>query len=275
MSYIPAIPLGGIAGLRFLERTGDVQREAHARSPEIQRDIAYFAENIGNVKTAEDLISDRRLARVALGAFGLGDDVDKRAFVKKILEGGTTDESALANRLTDQRYRDITDAFRFDRESGPRTGLSSLRDDIISKYLDQSFEISVGEQDSSLRLALDFKRRINEVAERGWFAILGDRPAREVFQTALGLPSETGSLDIDKQKELFEERAEKLLGSEGLAALNDPAVLDKVVSRYLVLDDALRGPNVNTPGFTALTLLSSAASGFGPSASFSLFQSSF
>lgn len=271
MTFTAAIPLGGIAGLRFLESTGTAQREVHARSPEIQRNIAYFNENIGNVTTAEELVSDRRLMTVVLGAYGLGDEIDKRAFVRRILEDGVDTPGTLGSRLNNQSYIDMARDLRFDTGS-PRTGSSTLQNQIVSDYLEQNFEIAVGEQDQSLRLALDFKRRAADLSDRGWFAFLGDRPARSVLETALGLPSDIASLDVDKQKELFENRAAQILGSSDPATLSDPAQIDKIVSRYLILDEATRGPSATTRGSVALTLLTS---GFGPFASQSLFNSSF
>src|SRR5690606_39015084 len=91
MSFQPTIPMGGLAGWRFLERTAAAQRAAFERGPELARDIAYFQERIAAVGSAEELVADRRLLKVALGAFGLEDEIDKKAFVRKVLEGGTDD----------------------------------------------------------------------------------------------------------------------------------------------------------------------------------------
>lgn len=46
--------------------------------PKIRNDEAYFRAKIGSVKTAEQLVSDRRLLKVALGAFGLEADINNR-----------------------------------------------------------------------------------------------------------------------------------------------------------------------------------------------------
>lgn len=275
MSFTPAIPLGGLAGLRFLERTGESQRAAHAQSPEIQRNIAYFKENIGTVSSAKELVADRRLLTVVMGSYGLGDEVDKRAFIQRILEDGVDTPGTLGSRLNNEAYKSMARDLKLDTDT-PRTGWLTTQDKIVSNYLEQSFEISVGEQSESLRLALDFKRRAGDVSERGWFAFMGDSPMRSVLETALNLPSDIGSLDIDKQKELFENRALRVFGSKDPEIFQDPAILDKAVSRYLVMDQALNGSiGANVRGSTALTLLSNISSGFGPSASQSLFQSSF
>lgn len=271
MSFTPAIPLGGLSGLRFLERTGESQRAAHASSPEIQRNIAYFKENIGKIASAEELVADRQLLTVVMGSYGLGDEVDKRAFIRKILEDGVDTPGTLGSRLNNESYKSMARDLKLDTDT-PRTGWLTVQDKIVSNYLEQSFEIAVGDQDESLRLALNFKRKAADISERGWYAFLGDSPARAVLETALNLPSDIAAIDIDRQKELFEDRAFKLLGTRDPAALSDPANIDKIVSRYLVIDEARNGANTFNP---ALTLLSNISSGFGPSASRSLFNSSF
>ena len=46
MSFQPTIPLPGIAGWRFLERTQAAQQAAFEKGAELIRDIAYFEEKI-------------------------------------------------------------------------------------------------------------------------------------------------------------------------------------------------------------------------------------
>ena len=98
MSFQPAIGVGGLSGWRILEATSARQRETFERSPQLLRNIEYFRENISSAQTAEALVKDRRLLTVALGAFGLTEEIGKRAFVQKMLEGGTEDSGSLANR---------------------------------------------------------------------------------------------------------------------------------------------------------------------------------
>ena len=79
--FQPVIPVSGLAGWRFLQRTYDSQFETFSKGAVLQRDAEYFRENIGQVRTAEDLTSDRRLLNVALSAFGLQDDINNRYFI--------------------------------------------------------------------------------------------------------------------------------------------------------------------------------------------------
>ncbi|NQZ71448.1 MAG: DUF1217 domain-containing protein, partial [Dinoroseobacter sp.] len=104
MSFQPIVPFGGFAGWKFLQRTQEAQRETHSQNAATQRETTYFKERITTIQSAEALVSDRTLRKVALGAFGLEADLDNTFFIKKILEDGTTNPKALSNRLSDKRY---------------------------------------------------------------------------------------------------------------------------------------------------------------------------
>ncbi|MEM8538510.1 MAG: DUF1217 domain-containing protein [Pseudomonadota bacterium] len=260
MSFQPVVPLTGYTGWRFLDRTLDNQQAAFNQSQPIARATDYFRANIGNVQTAADLVNDRQLLSVALGAFGLDEDINNRFFIQQILEGGTIDDDALANRLADNRYADFSRAFGFGDRTLPRTQLSAFPDEIINRYTDQQFARAVGEQNNDLRLALNVGDGITDIVDRAstntgqWFSIMGNAPLREVFQTALGLPRSIASVDLDQQREIFEDRARSVLGTDQVADLTDPAQQERLIQLFLVRAEAAQisansGPNV------ALTLL--------------------
>lgn len=264
MSFQPILAGTGVAAWNLLKSTMPTQTKVHDSDPVITRDTAYFEAKIGDINTAEELVSDRRLLRVALGAFGLQDDINNRFFIRRILEDGTIKEDALANRLTDSRYKDLAGAFGFGNDATPLSKLSDFGAKISDKFRRQQFEVAVGEQDQSLRLALNAERVLSELAPSGtsdttkWLKVMGNAPLREVFETALGLPSSFSQLDLDQQLEIFRDRAESQLGSDQIAQFSDPEQVTKLVQRYLLrsqVEDiqAASGSNV------ALSLLQGAA----------------
>ena len=109
-----------------------------------------FREKIESIKTAEDLVADRELLSVALGAFGLDDDINNTFFIRKVLEDGTIDDDALANRLSDSRYADLSEAFGFGTPGFTRTSLSFFADEIVDRYEAQQFQQAVGDQDNDI-----------------------------------------------------------------------------------------------------------------------------
>ncbi|WGW04668.1 DUF1217 domain-containing protein [Tropicibacter oceani] len=262
MSFQPVIVGSGLVGWQFLKATQDTQRQVFEKSADLVRDTDYFKENIGQIKTAEDLVSDRRLLRVALGAFGLQDDINNKFFIRKILEEGGADPQSLANKLSDDRYGAIASAFAFDSPVGARTQLSYFGDEIVAKYREQSFEVAVGDQDDSLRLALNFQRSLPELAEGSggndtkWFKVMGTTALRTVFETAMGLPSGFGQLDIDQQLEVFRDKAQSRFGVTEVSELADPEVMEKVVQTYL-LQTQVQDFSQSSAGLVALSLLQS------------------
>lgn len=244
MSFVPALPARGIVGLAFLDRTMAAQRKVHDAQPALRRDEAYFRERIGGITRAADLVADPRLLRVALTAFGLEADVQNRFFIRKLLEEGTLDPGAFANKLADKRYRALSAAFGFGDFSVPRTVLSDFPDSILGAWKTRRFEAAVGERDEALRLALNARRELAEIAGQSlgedarWFTIMGNAPLRRVVETAMGLPQSFGALDIDRQLGVFKARARSILGSESAAALAESERLDKLIRLYLVRAEA-------------------------------------
>ena len=262
MNFQPVVPVSGLTGWVFLNASLERQTEVFNTSPLITRDTEYFEQKIGEIRTAEALVSDRRLLRVALGAFGLQDDIDSRALIQKILEEGTSADDALANRLADERYKKLAEAFAFDSFLGPRTQLSTFGAEITTAFRAREFEAAVGDQDQALRLALNARRELVEIAENGetenakWFSIMGTQPLRIVMETVLGLPSSFAQLDLDRQLVEFKDRASRQLGMDSLEALTDPERLEQLIERYLVRDQVSAASTIGSNSI-ALTMLQS------------------
>ena len=240
MSFQPVIPLPGLSGWRFLQRTMEAQSDVFDRRPDLSRDTAYFEANIGKINSAEDLVADRRLLRVALGAFGLQDDINNRFFIRKVLEGGVLNQGSLANRLGDDRYREMAKAFGFGDLVIPSSKLSDFPSKIVNRYRQQQFELAIGQQNEGFRLALAATRDLPNLASGGesdqtkWFKMMGRPPLRSVFETAFGLPRSFGRLDLEQQLGVFQDRASRFLGVRTFSELSDPATVDKLVQRFLL-----------------------------------------
>lgn len=268
MSFQPIIPMSGLGGWTFLNATRDSQNDAFEQSPRISRDTAYFEAKIGEISSAEQLVSDRRLLRIALGAFGLQDDLDNRFLIRRILEGGVAQEDALANKLADERYKALSETFGFGDGGAPATIRQGFGTEVTARYRQVSFEVAVGNQDESLRLALNAERELAEIAtERSnsenalWFRIMGTPPLRRVFEVALGLPQSFAQLDLDRQLEELKARSESQLGITQLKDFADPEVLEGLVERYL-LRDQVAGMQAQSSNSIALSLLQQATPRF-------------
>ena len=260
MSFLPQIPLTGPAGWRFLERTAPAQQAAFEKGPALRREIAHFEAAIGAVGSAAELVADRRLLKVALGAFGLEGEIDKRAFLRRVLE-----DPVFAGRLTDPAFRRFAEAFGFAEPFGPKTGRPGFAAGIAAAYRTRAFEAAVGETSPDLRLAMTFRREIAELARgegASWFALLGSKPLRTVIEKAYGLPKDFGRIDVDRQRDMLRDRTARLFGARELTAFADPANVQKVIDRFLVRAQLEAGPGGGgAPTSPALALLAGAAQG--------------
>lgn len=264
MSFRPVVPFAGVAGWAYLKRTASAQMQAFATSGQAARDAEYFRQKIGSVKTAEDLVGDRRLLQVALDAFGLSGDINNRFFIRKVLEDGTQSADALANRLSDKRYLKLSKAFGFGDLAAPRTQLSGFAGEILGAYRMASFAAAVGDQNNDLRLALNADRELPAIAGTAgsangkWYAVMASPPLRQVFQTAFGLPQSFVTLDLDRQLSAFKTSSERYLGTSDPSAFADAAARERLIGLFLARSEASPTAAQITGQGAALSLLGAA-----------------
>lgn len=245
MSFQPLVGAGGYAGWRLLSRTVEAQKAVIARDPAVARDSQHVRTEIGKLESAEQLVSDFRLLRTTLSAFGLEADVNKKAFIRKVLDSDPADPKSFANRLSDKRYRALAEAMQFGSRNGRPAGLG---DRIVERHVAAELERRVGTVDGNLRLALNAQRELVGLGNSGtsenarWYAVLGSLPLRKVVEGALGLGSSFGKMPIDRQMEELKSRAERQLGIKAPSDFADPAVVEKVVQRFLLRADAVTQP---------------------------------
>ncbi|MES2913563.1 MAG: DUF1217 domain-containing protein [Pseudomonadota bacterium] len=241
------------------------QQAVQQALPAQQRDAAYFRDRVGKADTAEKLVNDKRLLRIALTAFGLEGDLNSKAFIQKILEGGTLKEGSLANKLADKQYQKFAAAFGYGDYSVPRTKVTTFPDEILEQFRARSFETAVGEQNNTFRLAMNAEREIAALAGKPiseaakWYTLLGNAPMREVMQTALGLPKSFSSIDIDQQVGVLRTRAAAAFGSTDLGQFKEPTKMESLVKRFLLQSEIQTQASASPPGATALSLLQSRA----------------
>jgi hypothetical protein len=259
--FQPVIPLSGLGGWRFLQATYDNQFKAFTQGAALQRSSDYFRENIGKIETAEDLVKDRRLLAVALGAFGLQDDINSQYFIRKILEEGSVNEDALANRFSDPRYKEMSQAFGFGPGEFLKVGETVFAEAIIDRFEAIEFEVAAGEQNEAMRFALYAQREMGLLAQEDmsndakWFTLMGEPPLRTLFEKALNLPKAFGQIDIDQQLKVFKERANKEFGSDDLSVFSDPAKVQDLITKYVVREQISQFNNSFSSNAIALTLL--------------------
>ena len=119
----------------------------------------------------------------------------------------------------------------------------------------------MGEVDGDMRIALNAARELPEMAASGgsestlWFRVMGNTPLRTVMETAFGLPSSIAGLDLDRQLEIFQDRAESVLGSNSITQFSDPEAMDDLIRVFLARSQVAQFSAGTSSASIALTLL--------------------
>ena len=214
------------ASYRLLASDLTKSLERTASTPSVERDSARYLERIGDIKSIDDFLADDRVYRYAMKAFGLDDMAYAKAFMRKALEGGIDDKESFANSLADKRYRDFVETFNFARYGETTTVFGRTGQGTVDKYIRQTLEEGAGEQNQGVRLALYFQRKAASIGDV--YTILADPALLKVVQSALQIPPESGTMDIDRQAALIESKLD-------LKDLKDPAKLDAFLTRFTSL----------------------------------------
>jgi hypothetical protein len=258
MTFQPTLPIGGLAGWSLLMRTKARQESAFAASAPQVTEISRFESRFPKLETVKDLVQDRSSLRVVLGAFGLQDDLQNRAFIQRVIEGGTDGRSALANRLADKRYAALATAMAHLAPGGRGKAPPDLMNRLIADYRDRSFEIAVGAQNQSFRLAMTAERDLPalldtfQTDQARWFGVLGNPPLRKVMETALGLPREFGALPVDQQVPRLQAATQARFNVTTVEDLAKPEIIARVVQRFLIMSDLQAATTRFSPALTLL-----------------------
>lgn len=232
--------------------TKDLQKslDRTASSPITAKETRYYLENIGKVKSIDDFLGDYRLYSYAMKAFGLEDMTYAKAFMRKVLTEGVDDTKSFANRLSDKRYKEFATAFNFARYGELATSFEAAKQGTVDKHIRQTLELTAGEDDQGVRLALYFARKAPEI--KNAFDILADPALLEVVQTAFSIPKEVGTGSIDAQAAMIKKRLD-------LDSLKDPKEVERFLKRFAILWDAKN----NAATSPVLTLFTGASSTSG------------
>lgn len=206
----------------------DTQLQRVSEQPMVEREIEYYLENIGDIKTVDDFMSDTRIFNFAMKAHGLEDMNYAKAFMRKILDEGISSRSSFANSLSDGRYSDFAETFNFESFGEATTSFTKVQQGVVDKYVRQTLEEQAGDENEGVRLALYFQRKADSIDN--FYEVLADTALSQVVYTSLGLPDSIASADIDKQVQMIADRID-------IETLGDPEKLDELLQRFAALWD--------------------------------------
>ncbi len=211
-----------------------------ANEPSVKTATEYYAANIGSVTSISDLVDNYRLLSYALTAYGLGDQVNNKALVTQVLEGGVSSSKALANTLSNPNWAKFAAAFNFAADGASSVTTASAVSTTESNYGETELETQEGQQDVGVQLALYFQRVAPTITSS--YGVLGDKNLLEAFQTIFGVTLNTNG-DIDTNASIVS----KLMP---MSDLTDPTTLKSLTTRFTAeytLDYGPGGGDASTP----------------------------
>jgi hypothetical protein len=248
------ISLGGMGtqlAVKLFDATRDKQLDMVANNALNARQVAAFSERIASIGSAKELVADTEVYTFVMRAFDLEDQIFGKALVRKALESDVSDRTSLVNRLTDPKIREMYDTLGFAPDGGPSANFDDTdwQAEMIDRFKERLVINNAAEDNVGAGIALEFKAKASEI--NTWFDVLKDEDLGIFMRRALGLPDAVVQVDIDRQAELFAQKFD-------IEKLKDPAEVDRLVSRFSAVYDAIEGINTQTNG--ALTLMASAVS---------------
>jgi hypothetical protein len=227
-----------------------------AANPAIKNASAYYTANIGKVTSIQDFVGNYRLLSYALNAYGLGDQINSKALITQVLEGGIANPKSLANTLP--QWKAFATAFNFPANGAASVSAPGAVKTTEASYVEQQMETNEGQQDVGVQLALYFNRVAPNVTSP--YGILADKNLLQVVETIFGLPTAFSSENIDVQ-------AKTVSNLFKISDLKVPAKLQQLTERFTAAYDVTYGNSSSSSSTSsALTVSGSSSSTSSPSA---------
>ena len=218
----------------------------------------YYLANIGKVTTVSQFVNNYQLFSYAMKAFGLSDMTYAKGLMTKVLNGGVTSSTALANTLSDPRYKAFATAFNFAADGASTTTTTATTTGTTAKYIEQSLEDNQAKTNQGVSNALYFSRHASSITSV--YGLLADSTMLSVVETAYGISSTLGQSDIDTQAALLTKVVP-------IADLQDDTKVGKMISRYTAKYDVYNSDGANNVLLAdtsdAMTSILDAANGVG------------
>ena len=154
-------------------------------------ETANYVAHIGDVKSIDDLMADKRLLTYAMASFGLDPAKEPPETVRQMLEGGVSDPNSPANKLADKRYANFVAAFDF-VQYGDQTTRRAAVQQAPKTYLPNTGVTPLTQNTSAMQAEVDYyNANIGKV--KSIVDLLSDKRLLNFAMTAFGLDAKTES----------------------------------------------------------------------------------
>jgi hypothetical protein len=215
--------------VRFLEGSEKTEaQETATKAAEV------YQEKIQSIGSVSELLADREVLDVVIGAFGFDSEEVTDDFLKQAFGSDLSDPKSFVNQQANSRWAELVASFNFDSEGNlTRETMGTIQQrgevmETVNKYLRQTLEEAEGESNEAVRLALYFQRAAPLVTDA--YGLIADDALMAVFRTTFGYSDEFSNMDVDQQARIINDNMD-------LADLQDPEKLERFLQRYTAMYD--------------------------------------
>ncbi|CAH2600376.1 Flagellar basal-body rod protein flgF [Rhodovastum atsumiense] len=219
-------------------------------NPQAKADIDYFESKAPTLDTADALMKDYRALGILLGAYGMSDQIQYPALIRKLITEDPTSTSSTAQRIGNTNYLAFAKAMAQYASNPFATGDGVQA--VTDAYTLNSFEKDQGTQIPGMEQALAFKRQASGITTIA--QLMSNLPALKVAVVQTGLDwTSYGAMDYDRQVKL-------LTSTIDIDDLQDPAKVDRMAEQFLIkaADDPTKCGAKDKEKYSLASLLASA-----------------
>ena len=235
--------IDNFTGWTVLQKNATAVEKAYAAEGSAAADTKYFKSVASKITTPEALLKDYRALKYVATAYRLAKQVDQTALLRKLMSQDPNDPKSLAQRLSDNSYRNFARALS--DWTPPPFSTSSGLERVVANFKQRSFETSIGKDSVALQEAAYFKRTALGMTKLS--QIMAEAPLLEVVRIGLGIPESFKGLDYDRQVAILKPRV-------NMAQLATPAGVAKFIDKFLAMDQVRQVNEKNAKSSPMLSL---------------------
>lgn len=240
-------------GWAVLQKNATAVEKAYAADGSTEADIRYFKSVASKLTTPEALLKDYRALKFVATAYGLANQVEQTAIFRKLMTQDPKEPSSLAQRLSDNNYRNFANALS-EWAPPPFSTVGSI-DKLVGNFKQRSFETSVGRDSVPLQEAAYFKRSTLGMTKLS--QLMADKPLLEVVRIALGIPESFKGLNYDRQVAILKPRV-------NMAQFATAPGIAKFIDKFLAMDQLRQVNEASAKSSPVLLLFGQDDKGAGP-----------
>jgi hypothetical protein len=215
-----------IAGWSILQKNSAALETSYAATTTQVSDIAYFQSIASTLTSPEALLNNYRALQFVTTAYGLQAQSGQTAILNKLMTQDPTSKSSLAQQLADSHYLKFAQALS--TWAPPPFSSQDTIDSVIAAYKENSFETSVGQDNSALQEAQYFSQ--NAQGKTTLAEVMADPALLDVVRVSLGIPESFGSLDYSQQVQILSSRVD-------LKQFSSASGVQSMITKYLAMDE--------------------------------------